>query len=92
MERGFIYLLESIETSKYYLGSTNNPPKRINQHNNGLVTATKQYIPWRCLLIISIDTLIEARKVEYYIIRYTMLLRSQNVVKILNWYFENNGS
>jgi predicted GIY-YIG superfamily endonuclease len=87
IDRGFIYLLESIKANKYYLGSTNCPARRIAQHNKGVVTATMNYLPWRCLFVIYIGTLTEAKRVEYYIKKQKLKLYPQNVIKILNWYF-----
>jgi len=40
-----IYLIESVKNKRRYLGSTNNPAKRINEHNNQRVEATKDFIP-----------------------------------------------
>jgi putative endonuclease len=59
---GFIYLLESIKNNNLYLGSTNDPAFRINEHNKGFCKTTKKGTPWKCILIVKMNNLIEARK------------------------------
>jgi len=89
--KGYIYLIESVKNFNRYCGSTINPTKRIRQHNNGEVKATKKGIPWKCLLIICIGNITEAKKIEYYIKRQKEKLTIRNIIKILNRYFENMG-
>jgi putative endonuclease len=44
----YFYVLQSLKDPQYfYKGSTNNLPKRIEQHNKGTVTSTKPYGPFR---------------------------------------------
>ena len=85
---GYIYLIESIKNGKLYFGSTNRPGIRIKEHNDKICKATRNFIPWRCLLIIKVNDLQEARKIEYYIKRYKEKLNTKNIVKILNNYFQ----
>jgi putative endonuclease len=87
---GFIYLIKSIKNGRLYLGSTDNPTRRISEHNNQICEATRDFIPWKCILIINLEDLTIARKVEYYIKRQKEKLTVQNIIKILNRYFENN--
>lgn len=42
----FVYILKSTKFKKFYIGVTNNLLKRLKQHNEGLVKATKPYRPW----------------------------------------------
>lgn len=46
----FVYLLESINTQKWYIGYT---PKdvysRLEKHNNCEVQSTKAYVPWKLI-------------------------------------------
>ena len=86
---GFIYLIESTKNNCLYLGSTNNPARRINEHNRGKNKATKNNIPWKCLAIIKMANLQEARQAEYYIKKYKEKLSVKKVIKILNIFFIN---
>lgn len=43
----FVYLLKSKKSKRLYLGYTNDLRKRFAEHNQGLVKATKPYIPWQ---------------------------------------------
>jgi len=87
MKNGYIYLLESKKYNKFYLGSTDNLARRIEYHNNGYSKATKNFIPWNCILIIKIGTLKEARRAEYYIKKQKEKLVIKNIIKSLNRYF-----
>ena len=42
----FVYILKSVISSSYYVGSCKDIERRINLHNSGLVKSTKRYIPW----------------------------------------------
>ena len=46
----FVYLLESINTGKWYIGFTPvDVPKRLDKHNLGLVQSSKSFRPWRLI-------------------------------------------
>lgn len=51
----YVYLLYSNSHKKYYIGSTNNPLRRLRQHN-GLISGgakyTTKYRPWILMLLI----------------------------------------
>ncbi len=43
-----VYLLESINAGKWYIGYTpSDLKKRLEKHNSGLVQSTKPYKPWK---------------------------------------------
>lgn len=43
----FTYVLKSKRFKRLYLGYTNNLRRRIEEHNQGLVEATRPYLPWQ---------------------------------------------
>jgi len=89
--KGFIYLIESIKNKKRYLGSTDNPTRRITEHNKGICKTTKHSLPWRCILLINVGDLTSARKIEYYIKKEKEKLTTRNIIKILNSYYNKDG-
>lgn len=92
MTTGFIYVIESIEKGNRYLGSTSNPKERIIYHNRGRVKATRNGAPWKYVLILNVGDVTEARKIEYYAKRQKIsLLKTENIIKILYWYYQKKG-
>ncbi len=63
----YLYILHSIKTGRYYIGSCADISQRLNQHNAGLVRSTKFYLPWKIVYTEEYKTLPEARKREYQI-------------------------
>ena len=45
----YVYVLESIEFNRKYIGFTRNIERRLNQHNSGRTKSTKPYLPWKML-------------------------------------------
>jgi putative endonuclease len=41
----YVYIIKSQLRRWYYVGSTNRLDIRLEEHNNGLVTSTKSYLP-----------------------------------------------
>jgi putative endonuclease len=62
----YVYILKSINYPKTYTGSTPDLDKRINEHNSGLCTFTKRYLPWKLAYFEELQTLREARLREKY--------------------------
>ena len=63
----YIYLLESLTDGIWYVGLSENPDKRLKQHNQGKSKFTKGHLPWRLLYKEKIGNLKEARiKEKYY--------------------------
>jgi putative endonuclease len=64
--RGYIYIIQSQNNGRYYIGSSKNPETRLNiLHNQGKVKATKYLIPWKLMFMQKYENLTVARKVEY---------------------------
>ena len=45
----YVYVLLSIKTSEWYIGSTRDLRKRISRHNHGDNIATKRQRPWKLI-------------------------------------------
>jgi putative endonuclease len=63
----YVYAISS-QTKKYiYVGLTNNPIRRIKQHNDKKERATRSYTPFKPILIEGYPTRIKARIREKYL-------------------------
>ncbi|MFZ5999285.1 MAG: GIY-YIG nuclease family protein [Bacteroidota bacterium] len=63
----FVYAISSLSANYIYVGLTDNPERRIGQHNAGHERTTKPYAPFQTLLIESFATRGEARQREKYL-------------------------
>jgi len=62
----YVYVLESKQSKKFYIGSTNNLVRRVKEHNLGLNQATKAYIPWKLIYYEACIHEQDAKRREYY--------------------------
>lgn len=62
-----MYILQSIKSGKYYIGSTDNLDKRLKRHNNGYSRYTKGKGPFKVVYKEEFASRAEAKKREYYI-------------------------
>lgn len=60
----FVYIIYSEKLSKFYVGFSENVPKRLDQHNQGISTFTSKGIPWELKHTFEVETIEEARKLE----------------------------
>ena len=63
----YTYALSSKIKNYIYVGTSDNPIRRISHHNKGYNRTTKSYRPFKTLLIKSFKTRIKARKHEKYL-------------------------
>ncbi|MDP3789570.1 MAG: GIY-YIG nuclease family protein, partial [Candidatus Omnitrophota bacterium] len=42
----YVYILKSKKDNNFYIGSTNDLKRRLDEHNRGLVFATKSRLPF----------------------------------------------
>ncbi|HPD82645.1 MAG: GIY-YIG nuclease family protein [Alphaproteobacteria bacterium] len=64
----FVYILQStINNERYYTGLTNNPEKRLVEHNRGDSIHTNKYRPWKLVNVISFDDTQKAFDFERYL-------------------------
>ncbi|OGH18018.1 MAG: hypothetical protein A2868_02145 [Candidatus Levybacteria bacterium RIFCSPHIGHO2_01_FULL_40_15b] len=62
----YVYILKSKNFKKSYVGSSDNPERRLLEHNSGKNTYTRRYKPWEILKTESFETYIEARRKENF--------------------------
>jgi putative endonuclease len=60
----YVYILEAIESKRYYIGQTENLAERVRKHNKGKNLSTKAYIPWQLKWWKELETRSEAIKAE----------------------------
>jgi putative endonuclease len=63
----YTYAIKSKERNYIYVGLTNNPERRIAEHNSKKEKTTRSYAPFIIILIEKHETRIEARKREIYL-------------------------
>ena len=59
-----LYILQSQSTRRYYVGSTNDLPRRLSEHNREHSPVTRGRGPWKLVYQESFATLPEARRRE----------------------------
>lgn len=77
----WIYILESIEYEKRYVGITNNLERRLKEHNYGKSIYTRKFKPWKIIFTEEADNLSEARVREKY---YKSAAGRKRIKKILS--------
>jgi len=61
---GWVYILQSLSTGRFYVGSTVDLERRLAEHQRGHSPATRGRGPWRLVYQESFPSLIEARRRE----------------------------
>jgi putative endonuclease len=46
-----VYAIKSLKDNRIYVGMSENPIKRVREHNNKQVFSTKGYTPWKIFYI-----------------------------------------
>jgi putative endonuclease len=77
----YVYILQSAKNASYYIGSCENIEKRLFQHNNGLATSTKRYLPWNLVYKEAYDTLSKARRRERQIKSWKKRKAIENLIR-----------
>jgi putative endonuclease len=82
----YVYILQSTKSDKYYIGSTNDPVKRLTTHNISTYnTFTAKYRPWKLVAVFPVG---ESRNIA---VRYERKLKSLKSRKIINELIQHNG-
>ena len=67
MNEYYVYILVVNNYSRSYVGKTNNPRRRIAEHNQGKHISTKAYRPWKMIHLEKFNSEEDARKREKYL-------------------------
>ena len=78
----FVYIIRSLSSNKYYIGSTDNKERRLNEHNLGFSKYTKNKGPWIIVYDEKFMTLAEARKREKQIKNWKKRKSIEKLIKI----------
>jgi len=62
-----VYILRSQRNNRYYVGSTIDLYRRLEQHKNGQVKATKYLLPIKLVFFQKYNDIQQARRAEYKI-------------------------
>jgi len=73
----FVYILQSEQDNSYYKGFTENPERRLSQHNNGESRYTSRKMPWKLVYQEEFLTKREALQREKQIKRFNSVYLAQ---------------
>jgi len=61
----YIYILQSLASGRYYIGSSDDVEQRLMRHNGGKVRSTKAFMPWKVVYKEAFQSRAEALKREH---------------------------
>ena len=63
----FVYILESVNApTRYYVGMTTDPERRLDEHNSGKSAHTNKHKPWKVSVCIGFSDKTKATAFECY--------------------------
>ena len=86
----FVYIIYSKNFDKYYKGFSENPHRRLEQHNNAESRYTQHYTPWTLIYIEQLSDKTTALKREVALKKYSksqildLIKSSKNILNINN--------
>jgi putative endonuclease len=78
----FVYILESINFGRIYIGSTSDLILRIKDHNSGGTKSTKPYRPWMLIYSEVYQTKTEATRREWYLKHPKGYMEKKKIVEL----------
>ena len=64
----YVYVLQSeIDFDRYYVGLTNEPARRLAEHNSGKSIHTNKFKPWKSVVEIGFADSVKAHAFETYL-------------------------
>ena len=67
--QGYLYILQSEKSGRYYIGSCIDPERRLSQHNANAVASTRSKGPWSRVALIKFPDESLAKKAELFVKR-----------------------
>jgi len=83
----FVYILRSLKSLRYYIGSSADVGKRLVMHNRGSTRSTKPYRPWVVAHTESFLTKSAAEKREWFLKHPPGYLEKKRIIA----HYEGNG-
>ena len=81
----YLYILYSASSNKYYVGYTNNPERRLHEHNNSEFTSyTSKHRPWVLMAVY------ECGEIEAEAIKIERFLKKQKSRRLIEKLIEGN--
>jgi putative endonuclease len=66
---GYLYILVSTKSGRFYVGSTNAPDRRLGQHNANAVKSTRGKGPWKRVALLAFADAALAKAAERHLKR-----------------------
>ncbi|MHB8854526.1 MAG: GIY-YIG nuclease family protein [Ignavibacteriaceae bacterium] len=85
LEMFTVYILKSIKNSRFYIGHTADPRKRLIEHNSGKTRSTKAYAPWEIVYTEDFGTKSKAYRREMEIKSYKSGFKFKELQKSERW-------
>jgi len=67
MSFSYVYILQSVESQRYYVGLTDDLRARLQKHNSGGVSHTSKYVPWKIKTAVAFTDRVRAADFERYL-------------------------
>ena len=80
----FVYVLRSQTSGRFYIGCSENPQRRLAEHNDGETLSTRGRGPWGIVYQKSFATVAEARQFE-------AALKRKKSARYLEWLTAQSG-
>ncbi len=77
----YVYILQSERSGRYYIGSSEDPQRRLEEHNNGRTASTKNKGPWKICLAQEYPSTLEARQMELRLKRFKSRKIIEQIIK-----------
>ncbi len=77
----YVYILKSTIKDVLYIGSSENPERRLLEHNGRLTKSTKAYAPWKIVFKQNCDDRITARRVEFQLKKKKSKIILEQIIK-----------